>query len=240
MAIETKQGIQKRRVSLVEFQKKLNEELVGVFDAKTATELNIESVRVEDSESSRLGLLVNSGGIQWFVLLSDLKHVSANANFAPLFLTLSWMPGFTHFRGDVFTVIDWTNLLNRSEHTSSGMEASMLMFDSEADKVALLVDNLNLEYSADYTPLFRYTDESKKWLLNEDISEIDLFLDPKNLNEKEKELIQMLKSNMQKHDAKLFELNFVKDIYIDGRGKRPIFVLHLNDFTNFLHSERPF
>lgn len=251
----------KKRESLIQFQEKLNIQFEGLS--------NSESLIITESKEDRsneLGLLIDVDKKQWFISLKDLKSVENEHNLENIFITKKWISGFSHLHGDVFTVIDWQNFINKEKITDSNQNNSLLLFKEFSNlKLAFLVANANLEYTAEYVLLFKYLDNNKDntkdnkigWKLSEDIQDagLDSFIRPELLTDEEKNLLYFMKSNkrpvladfqLNSNGSYMHEKNpdlllyFIKDCFLDSFGKRPVFYLDIASLAHFLTLERPY
>lgn len=92
--------------------------------------------------------------IRLFFSLSQLKHILPNAKYERTYFTNTWVRGFTHFRGENFSVVDLKNLFNPNTFLTNDVETRFILFkDYENLRVALLgheisLINLQEQYSA--------------------------------------------------------------------------------------------
>lgn len=208
----------KSQVNLVEFQEKLNEEFLTIYKESLTDKKTDLSV-----SSDMLGLLVESGGLHWFFPLKNLQHIAALPYFEEIYFTKSFVKGFTQYRDNVFLVIDWQNLLNNNR-SPLNKNSVLVHFNSYFEQnLAFLIDNLNLEYTAEYTKLFisknnmlldEAVDLRLDWRINPEISNLFDFIKKDNLNPLQATLLETLNSGeYKKYFNDTLELNnFISSI----------------------------
>lgn len=92
--------------------------------------------------------------IRLFFSLSQLKQILPNAKYERTYFTNSWVRGFTHFRGENFSVVDLKNLFNPNTFLINDVETRFILFkEYENLRIALLgreisLINLQEQYSA--------------------------------------------------------------------------------------------
>ncbi|MBC7475741.1 MAG: hypothetical protein H7263_15775, partial [Candidatus Sericytochromatia bacterium] len=120
-------------------------------------------------------------------------------------------------------------------------------------KMAFTISKLKLDYTAELTSIFKFKgkDNSLIWNLEEGIN-FDSFVKQDKMSEKESLLmndlnaIVNLESSLDDVQEKIKStkdinlLYFVRDIYLDADGARPVFVLNTNNLTNYLANVSPF
>ncbi len=129
------------RRSLLDFQKSLNEQFEKIQSSYTAQGLDSSSFDMDldlltgdrdGQESLGISFIYHDDflntDIRVFFPLSSLKHILSNTNFEKTFLTKSWIRGFTHFRGDCFSVLDPINMLNENSYTPLDSESRIILF----------------------------------------------------------------------------------------------------------------
>lgn len=117
----------------------------------------------------------------------------------------------------------------------------------------LYLDNNSLQYTAEYTKIFSYqeiNEESYSWELSDEI-DFDSFIQESNMSPFEWAVLSGLKDFVQDgnsfnqsefvlgNSAKLF-MQMVKDVYLDGLGVRPIFIINTDNLTRYLNTLHPF
>ncbi len=227
----------RKKADLVDFQNKLNEQFLEIDNS--SADLNFSDSGVVSGVSD-LGLMTIVDGRQWFIPLKDLRHVMPQSNFEQIFISKPWIAGFVHSRGDVYTVIDWLLFLS-GQKTQMTKDAALVMFKDVGDmKISWLIDNMNLEYTAEYTKLYVYDHESDLWHCNEDVEDIMLFVKKDNCTQKEMEWIQNISSGEHRSLLSDDKINYVRNVYLDALGKRPIFEIDINRFVEFLSVTKPY
>lgn len=150
-----------KEVDLLGFQKKLNSQFLEIFENK---KLNIDS----DAES-RLGFCENIGGLRFFFNLSSLKQISSDNKFEPVFFSKPWVIGFNQVRGEVFTVVDFKEIINLIlDHRVNDISlvsdevasASLLYLKNPGDSgLALMFNSLALTYISNFKPILKYSEK---------------------------------------------------------------------------------
>lgn len=241
------------KVDLLGFQRSLNDQFLQIFESKKLGTTN----SIVDS-ASRLGLVDSVGDFKFFLPLKELKNISMTNNFEEINLAKSWVCGFNQIRGEVFTILDLIKVIeliysNQSDYqTRKVVDENRIIYLKKytEDSVGLVINQLLLEYSAEYTPIFKLvdTENSLTWKLAEDI-EFDSFIKEANMSKNEFKLINKInefvknKSSLAKEEVnnqsngKFNENVFyslIGDIYLDSMGKRPIFTLSIENLTKAL------
>lgn len=235
-----------KKVDLLSFQKNLNEQFIEIFEAKKQG--NIQSV-----QSVELGLQAEAINYKFFISLKDLQNISMNNNYEESKLLASWICGFNQIRGEVFTIMDFKKtidfLLTRNDdkqYRKLGIDNRIIYLkEYSEEKIGLIIDNVDLAYTPEFTPLFKsYENETKKyWKLNEDL-DFESFVKEENMS---KEEFDILKNLLDKEIVKEYSEDYkkeiffylVNDIYLDILGKRPIFVLNVENLTKVLINISP-
>lgn len=235
-----------KKVDLLSFQKNLNEQFIEIFEAKKQG--NNQSV-----QSVELGLQAEAINYKFFISLKDLQNISMNNNYEESKLLASWICGFNQIRGEVFTIMDFKKtidfLLTRNDdkqYRKLGVDNRIVYLkEYSEEKIGLIIDNVDLAYTPEFTPLFKsYENESKKyWKLNEDL-DFESFVKEENMS---KEEFDILKNLLNKEIVKEYSEDYkkeiffylVNDIYLDVLGKRPVFVLNAENLTKVLINISP-
>lgn len=241
------------KVDLLGFQKSLNEQFLEIFESKKLGQTG----SLVDS-TSRLGLLDQIDNFNFFLPLKELKNISMTNTFEEVNLSRSWVCGFNQVRGEVFTILDLNKILdlfysNKTDNQvrkMSGDNRIVYLKKYNESSIGLIINQLLLEYTADYTPIFKgdTTDGVSTWTLAEDV-EFESFVKAANMSEKEYKLINKINEfvktskNVQTEDLykevteKSHEEIFyslIGNVYLDNMGKRPIFTLNIENLTKVL------
>lgn len=241
------------KVDLLGFQRSLNEQFLQIFESKKLGATN----SIVDS-ASRLGLVDSVGDFKFFLPLKELKNISMTNNFEEINLAKSWVCGFNQIRGEIFTILDLGKTIeliyaNKSDYQSRKVvDENRIVYLKKytEDSVGLVINQLLLEYSAEYTPIFKLVDNenSLSWELAEDI-EFDSFVKESNMSQNEFKLISKInefvknksllsKENLDHQINGRFSDNMfyslIGDVYLDNMGKRPIFTLSIENLTKAL------
>lgn len=239
--------VKRKKVNLLEFQKALNEQFFEVKQQQN-------NISAEDS-NEMLGVTVPFKSFNFFIPLKDLKTIAMENNFESVDFTKPWISGFNHERGDVYTILSFNKianlLINNVEDKNfeeKKMSSRVIYLQDYLDvKSAFLVDDLKLEYTVEFTKFFNFSKNEDKvfWELSEEI-DFDLFLNPKFVKPEEMDLLKKMKEvNSNTNSLSLKEeqkniLYFIKDVYLDGMGQKPIFVLDVQAITKYLISLNPY
>ena len=241
------------KVDLLGFQRSLNEQFLQIFESKKLGATN----SIVDS-ASRLGLLDSVGDFKFFLPLKELKNISMTNNFEEINLAKSWVCGFNQIRGEIFTILDLSKVIeliyaNKSDYQSRKVvDENRIVYLKKytEDSVGLVINQLLLEYSAEYTPIFKLVENENNltWELAEDI-EFDSFVQEANMSKDEFKLISKInefvknksslsKEELNNHVNGVFNENvfysLIGDVYLDNMGKRPIFTLSIENLTKAL------
>ena len=246
----------KKRIDLLGFQRGLNEQFLEIFKNK---QLNLNTDTDKD-EVEELGLEAIISGFKFFLPLKNLKTISTDNSFESIVLTKSWIVGFNQLRGEVYTITDLEKIMeliiekkNSSREISLSNESRIVYLKENEEKIAFYLSQLKLDYTAEFTSIFKCVDTRNQliWNLNEGI-DFDSFVKKNKMSEKEWEVMNQINTVISLQDAidnvqeKLTSITdisllyFIKDVYLDGDGARPVFVLNTNNLTKFLSSISPF
>lgn len=235
-----------KKVDLLSFQKNLNEQFIEIFEAKKRG--SVESVK-----SVELGLQLEAVNFKFFISLKDLQNISMNNTYEESKLLASWICGFNQIRGEVFTIMDFKKtinyLLNKiddQQYRKIGIDNRIIYLkEYSEEKIGLIIDNVELAYAPEFTQLFKHnqSDKNRYWKLNEDL-DFESFVKKENMLKEEFEILTQLLS--KKIDAdysneleKDIFFYLIHDIYLDVLGKRPIFVLDVQNLTKVLINISP-
>lgn len=235
-----------KKVDLLSFQKNLNEQFIEIFEAKKHG--NVQSVK-----SVELGLQAESINYKFFISLKDLQNISMNNNYEESKLLSSWICGFNQIRGEVFTIMDFKKtidyLLTRKDdkqYRKLGIENRIVYLkEYSEEKIGLIIDSVDLVYTPEFTPLFKqHENETKRyWKLNEDL-DFESFVKEENMSRQEFDILKgLLNKEISKEYSEEYEKEIffylINDIYLDVLGKRPIFVLNIENLTKILINISP-
>ena len=248
----------KRKLDLLSFQKTLNEQFLEVFENKKNAASKGEVL------SADLGLGEITQNFHFFLPLKELKHISTDNNFEALELTKSWVLGFNQLRGEIFTIIDFSRLINSFLTESEDYKKRKITTDQniiyvknhDDVKLALVIETLNLEYTAEFTPLFKINqkDSLLQWSLSEDV-DFSSFIKKENMSMEEWNCLTYLKGLAEAHEGIDFSefasfinnkeeerimLSIVSDVYLDSFGRHPVFVIDFARLTKLLINVSPF
>lgn len=235
-----------KKVDLLGFQKNLNEQFIEIFEAK-------KQGKIQAEQSIELGLQVEAINFKFFISLKDLQNISMNNNYEESRLLTSWICGFNQIRGEVFTIMDFKKtieyILNKkddNDYKKLGVDNRIIYLkEYNNEKIGLVLDNINLGYTPEFTPLFKrsFNDNKTYWKLNEDL-DFESFVKEENMSKEEFDILKgfLNKEIVQEYSEEvLTEIFFylVSDIYLDTLGKRPIFVLDSENLTKVLINISP-
>jgi chemotaxis signal transduction protein len=255
------QDVKKNKLDLLGFQRTLNEQFLEIFEAKKSGKLKKE----EMGFSSDLGLGDRAIDLNFFVPLKDLKNISMDNNFETIELTKSWIAGFNQTRGEVYTIMDFSrvmematqNLFEEQRRKINSDTRIIYIKELHESKMGFILNTLELKYTAEYTKIFEFkeTDNGNFWSLGEEV-EFETFVKQEKTTEKEwlilNEVNQYVKENKkwtsQEITDRLKDVKgtlsivplLIKDVYLDEFGQHPIFVLNIENLTNFLINVSPF
>lgn len=256
---------EKKKLDLLGFQKTLNDQFLEIFESKK----NGQTKGLIDT--AELGLGEEVLNYKFFFPLKDLKSISNDNKFESVPLTTSWITGFNQIRGEVFTIVDFTKIIElilsnkvTKEHRKITGDSNLLYLKESNDmKTALVLNKLMLEYTAEFTPLFKYINNintennsnNSYWILEEGI-EFDSFVKKNNMSIEEwnilNEINQFTKENKSFSQDEIEEkiLNskgeekllwaMVSNVYLDAFGQHPVFTVDIQRLTKFLMNVSPF
>ena len=230
-----------KKVDLLSFQKNLNEQFIEIFEAK-------KEGRLQSAQSMELGLQAEVANFKFFISLKDLQNISMNNNYEESKLLSSWICGFNQIRGEVFTIMDFRKtieyLLDKKDdknYKKLGLDNRIIYLkEYNEEKIGLIIDNINLIYTPELTLLFKQEakDNKKTWQLNADL-DFESFVKEDNMSKEEFDVVkgflnkEIIKSYSEE-SLKNILFYLVNDIYLDISGKRPVFVLDVENLTKVL------
>ncbi|MBY0540710.1 MAG: hypothetical protein K2P52_04775, partial [Campylobacterales bacterium] len=172
-----------KKVDLLGFQKNLNEQFIEIFEAK-------KQGKIQAEQSIELGLQVEAINFKFFISLKDLQNISMNNNYEESRLLTSWICGFNQIRGEVFTIMDFKKtieyILNKkddNDYKKLGVDNRIIYLkEYNNEKIGLVLDNIDLGYTPEFTPLFKqsFNDNKTYWKLNEDL-DFESFVKEENM-----------------------------------------------------------
>ena len=246
----------RKKLDLLSFQRTLNSQFLEIFESKN-TKLTLDS---DEQNEADLGLEAVASGLKFFLPLKSLKTISMDNSFEDSIFTKAWLLGFNQLRGEIYTITDFEKVIDMILDGKSSIvknrltnESRIVYLKNTEAKMAFTLSNLKLDYTAELTSIFKFTgkDNSLSWRLEEGIK-FDTFVKKDKMSEKEWVLmndlnaIVNLESSLDDVQEKIQStkdvnlLYFVKDIYLDADGARPVFVLNTNNLTNYLANVSPF
>lgn len=152
------------KLDLLLFQKDLNKRFLDIFEDNKLGEKNTLI------KTHELGLIQDVSNYTFFFPLQDLKNITNDINFESTPLTLAWIAGFNQIRGTVFTVIDFSKMINAMNNEEVIEKNRKLLNDynilyvkdqSKAN-IAYIIDNLNLQHIDQFIPLFKLVEYDKE------------------------------------------------------------------------------
>lgn len=243
-----------KKTDLLKFQQSLNEQFMSIFNTKD--ELNISGL-----SSDTLGLVVVYREIMIFIPLNDLQNIGSQIKIENSIKTHSWIQGFNHEHGSLFTILNFYKCLDLIFFNKKDFDLSNITVNSNIlyikqdteDSYALFVEDYKLEYTAEFTPIIErvVSDNTYKFLVNEDI-DLEVFLNKKFMSNFEWETVECFNKLVKSGESinNDFRPNldgninafthFIKKIYLDQQGQRPIFVIDPINLHNFLANITPF
>jgi len=134
-------NIDNKRRSLIDFQK----DLISEFEKIQNSSLNLEGLsptslginldlttQREGQETLGISFIYHdeflNNDLRIFLPLSSLNHILSNTKFEKSYLTKQWIRGFTHFRGDSYSIIDPVSLLNGHSNLMLDSETRIILF----------------------------------------------------------------------------------------------------------------
>lgn len=246
----------KKRLDLLGFQRSLSNQFLAIVEEDKHQQ------EIDESSLDSLGVALDLGNLQAFIPLENLKTIAAENRFEKTLRTKSWLTGFNQERGEVYTIYDLEKTMKLISTGQDDFEAVdsknkqvVYLRDINEQKQAfyLYLDNNSLQYTAEYTKIFSYqeiNEESYSWELSDEI-DFDSFIQESNMSPFEWAVLSGLKDFVQDgnsfnqsefvlgNSAKLF-MQMVKDVYLDGLGVRPIFIINTDNLTRYLNTLHPF
>lgn len=258
LGLEVESKIKRKKTDLLKFQKSLNEQFLEIFSTKTAS----TGEYLENSDT--LGLSASFRDLNLFISLQDLQSIATKLNYENSVRTKSWVLGFNQDHGNIYTIFNMDKVFTMLIDNKTDFEIPHLTISSNIlyvknyneENYGLLLEDFKLDYTAEFTLLFNYNkhdDEFFSWNLADGI-EFDSFIKKENMSESEWELVSKINnivSNKEKYKFGIYPQYDEKDkymllalmvskVYLDSFGKKPIFVLNVENLTKFLINVSPF
>lgn len=249
----------RKKVDLLAFQRTLNQQFMEIFEANKNRSQSV-SLGSEQEESADLGLEVVSSGLQFFVPLKHLKVISTDGKYEDSVLTKNWLQGFNQLQGDIYSIVNFANVItlllerklpaNKARLTNNDY---IVYLKSKDVKLALILSNMKLGYTAELTSIFKFERNEKGvlWSMAPGV-EFDTFVSKDRMSEKEWDLMNNLNaivtlgSRLDDVEEKLSTqkdvnlLYFVEDVYLDADGSRPVFLLNTKSLIDYLSNLSPY
>ncbi len=244
-----------KKTDLLKFQKTLNDQFLEIFSQKDI------SYDLNNSES--LGLTSNFREANIFISLKDLKAIATKLKYENSIRTKSWILGFNQDHGNIYTIFNLSKVLDLLIDNKTDFEIPNLNINSNIlyvnnyneDYFGFLLNEFKLDYTADFTLIFSKLEENEEfeWQLSEGI-DFSMFLKKENMSETDWELVNIINQS-SKSKQKIKEGVFptynpndkfsllslmVAKVYLDSYGKKPIFMLDLENLTKYLKNISPF
>lgn len=242
-----------KKTDLLKFQKSLNDQFMSIFEEKS------HSVDLSNSNDV-LGLLISYQEFNLFISLNDLQNISTNLRFENTIRTSSWLLGFNHEHGNLYTIINLTKLFDYLitgkkdfELPSLHVNSNIIYLKKTSDEFyGLLINEFKLDYTAEFTKIFELdlnqnANQKKRFLLSEGIS-FDDFIKKENMSKGEWDtLLDIYQNKFQQIDSILTSKgktnnilpSMINNVYLDGFGKRPVFVLDIDSLLLVLSKVSP-
>lgn len=242
----------KKKVDLLKFQQTLNNQFLEIFADKDKVDNSL------DKAVDSLGLSLVFEDFQFFIPLDALKTISISNNYESSVRVKSWVFGFNQEHGEVYTVLNLEKVLNLLLNKKTDYDIVQILNDAHIayltgvteDRFAFLLNNIKLEYTAEFTPLFRHVGEDRHfyWDLADGI-DFSTFVKKENMSKKEFEILLKINSAIEERNRFSFSgysekedlfLSLIKNVYLDSYGVKPIFLLNTNNITKCLIDVVPF
>lgn len=246
----------KNKTDLLKFQKSLNDQFMTIFEDKS-------SAYSQEGFVDTLGLSVSHKEMVLFLPFNDLHTIAAHLRYESSIKTKSWILGFNHEHGNLYTVFNLNKALELIVNNSSDFESftanvnSNIIYLKEEENSynALLVDEFKLDYTAEFTLIIDSIVDKENDSFNFTIPEgIDLsfFLNKDNMSSVEWGICEHFKKLIQDNtkfntnippqiDGTLNPLSYIiSKVYLDSYGQRPIFVINATLLMKLLSSISPF
>ncbi len=254
----TKNKLVRKKTDLLKFQKSLNEQFMNILEEKNSE--NSDGSSGQDS----LGLNASFRDLNLFISLMDLNAIATKLTYENSIRTKSWILGFNQEHGQTYTIFNMEKTLNLLLNDKTDFELVNLKVNSNIlylksfneEHYGFLLDEFNLDYTAEFTLLYDFDTSEENfysWNIGAGV-DLDMFLKKENMSELEWDLVNKIDSfsklkskfkfgvypQYNKEDKMLLLAMMFKRVYLDGFGKKPIFVLNVENLTKFLINVSPF
>ena len=246
-----------KKIDLLRFQQDLNSQFLEIHEAKKSQVKSSESVA-----SDLLGLLTETSDLKFFIPLKALKSITINNNLESIVMTKSWIAGFSQEHGEIYIIFHFLKsvdlILNgvsdfKKAQQSNNSRVVYMKDITGGFKGGLVLDNLKLEYTAEFTKLMISKIENEKisWQVADEV-DLSTFIRKDKINKVEALVLDELQKRiaLKKQDllgdftlakggVSLLSL-LIGDVYLDAYGEHPIFSLNLENLTKYLSSVSPY
>lgn len=255
MEEQKKKNTINKKTDLLKFQKTLNEQFLEIFSQK--------NIDYDENNTELLGLTSVFRESNMFISLKDLKSIATKLKYENSIRTKSWVFGFNQDHGNIYTIFNMPKVFDLIIDNKTDFELPSLSINSNIlylnnyseDYFGFLLNEFKLDYTADFTLFFsrKENEESFKWELADGI-DFELFFKKDGMSEADWELVNIIyqasqkKQNIKKGVFPNYEPNnkyyllslMISKVYLESYGKKPIFMLDLENITRYLKNISPF
>lgn len=244
-----------KKTNLLKFQQDLNQQFLEIFYEKLENKNQLE-----DNQIDFLGLVTNVKEINFFVPLHDMKNIAIKNLYENSVQTKSWVEGFNQEYGEVYTILNFEKIIdlvldNKTDYNKNNANhTDRLIYLQTKDEshYGLILQDMKLEYTAEYTKIFEHqiVNQQLSWNLIEDI-DFQSFIKKENMSLIEYEIISKIYDKTQSKEVISLEnilssyskdlfLSIIENVYLDSLGKKPIFIVNIDNLIQYLNNTIPF
>lgn len=244
-----------KKTNLLKFQQDLNQQFLEIFYEKLENKNQLE-----DNQIDFLGLVTNVKEINFFVPLHDMKNIAIKNLYENSVQTKSWVEGFNQEYGEVYTILNFEKIIdlvleNKTDYNknnANNTDRLIYLQTKDESNYGLILQDMKLEYTAEYTKIFEHKifNQQLSWNLVEDI-DFQSFIKKENMSLIEYEIISKIYDKSQSKEIISLEnilnsyskdlfLSIIENVYLDSLGKKPIFIVNIDNLIQYLNNTIPF
>lgn len=244
-----------KKTNLLKFQQELNQQFLQIFYEKLQNQNQFDGDQIDF-----LGLVVNVKEMNFFIPLHDMRNIAIKNLYESSVQTKSWIEGFNQEYGDVYTLLNFEKIIdlileNKTDYNKnnqSNLDRLVYLQTKDESNYGLILQDIKLEYTAEYTKIFEYkiNNQNLSWNLVEDI-DFNSFIKKENMTIKEFEILNKinkkvttkeiinLENELNSYNENLF-ISMIENVYLDSLGKKPIFIINIDNLIKYLNNTTPF
>lgn len=230
------------RFDLLGFQQTLNEQ----FEQALKDEQQI-------MKTQELVLREHCKGFTFIIPIHQLQQISSENNIESVPLASAWIAGFNQVKGEIFTVVDFSKLIDyflkdvplENKWGRSSDSSIIYIKDYEDSKLAFMLNSLSLKNMTIYHPVFKIISVGNNFLLKNTLKEYEADTETIQSHPMIKSLQIFTDQELNfNNENLLIELHLLgklaDELLWDDKYQRPIIKLDMEKVTRFLNELSPY